>query len=238
MAHAVQLRTRPAPDPAQRSAASLRSAPSLRSAAATGPALRVRVLLQVLRRVLRRLPSVLSTACVTLAAVAFLLLAIGPHVLGYRTATMLTGSMAPGINPGDVVVSVPKPAAEVAVGDVISYHIPVQDHRVETHRVIEVTRDANGRLAVVTKGDANTGADPWVATLDGDTVWQTQAVVPHVGSWIRALRAPLVQGGVFWGALGAFVLIALWRIWSPERDEDLAADRDEHRDEEAEPAHG
>ena len=54
-------------------------------------------------RVLRRLASGLSTALVALAAVAFLLLAVGPHVLGYRTATMLTGSMAPGINPGDVV---------------------------------------------------------------------------------------------------------------------------------------
>lgn len=215
MALAVQLRTRPA-----------RSARSLRSAAAAGPSRPVRVL----RAVLRRLPSVLSTASVVLAAVAFLLLAVGPHVLGYRTATMLTGSMAPGINPGDVVVSVPKPAAEVAVGDVISYHIPVQDHRVETHRVIEVTRDANGRLAVVTKGDANNGADPWVATLDGDTVWQTKAVVPHVGAWIRTLRAPLVQGGVFWGALGAFVLVALWRIWAPERDAERDVNRDADRD--------
>ena len=120
----------------------------------------------------------LSTGLVALAALAFLLLAIGPHVFGYRTATMLTGSMAPGINPGDVVVSVPKPADQVAVGDIISYHIPVQDHRVETHRVIKVTHDANGRLAVVTKGDANNGADPWVATLDGDTVWQTKARRP------------------------------------------------------------
>ena len=81
----------------------------------------------------------LSTGLVALAAIAFLLLAIGPHVFGYRTATMLTGSMSPGINPGDVVVSVPKPADQVAVGDIISYHIPVQDHRVETHRVIKVT---------------------------------------------------------------------------------------------------
>ncbi len=185
---------------------------SVRAAAAASSSRRSTV-------VLRRFGSVLSTGMVVLAALAFLLLAIGPHVFGYRTATMLTGSMSPGINPGDVVVSVPKPATEVAVGDIISYHIPVQDHRVETHRVVKVTHDANGRLAVVTKGDANNGADPWVATLDGDTVWQTQAVVPHVGSWIRVLRAPLVQGGVFWGALAAFVLIALWRIWAADGEE-------------------
>ena len=169
--------------------------------------------------VLRRIGSIVSTLLLLTAAVAFLFLAVGPHVFGYRTATMLTGSMAPLIKPGDVVVSVPKPASEVAVGDIISYHIPVEDHRVETHRIIAVTHDAGGRLAVVTKGDANNGKDPWVATLDGDTVWQTKAVVPHVGSWIRALRTPLVQGGVFWGALGAFVLIALWRIWATDPEE-------------------
>jgi signal peptidase len=154
-----------------------------------------------------------------LAALAFLLLAIGPHVLGYRTSTMLTGSMAPGINPGDVVVSFPKPASQVAVGDVVSYHIPVEDHRVETHRVVKVTHDSSGHLAIVTKGDANNGADPWVATLDGDTVWQTRFVIPHLGSAIRALRTPPVQFGVMWAALGGFVLLALWRIWSPEGDE-------------------
>lgn len=167
----------------------------------------------------RPVGSAVSTLLLVAAAAAFLFLGVGPHVLGYRTATMLTGSMAPLIKPGDVVVSVPKPASELAVGDIISYHIPVEDHRVETHRVISVTHDASGRVSVVTKGDANNGKDPWVATLAGDTVWQTKAVVPHLGSWIRTLRTPLVQGGVFWGALGAFVLIALWRIWATDTEE-------------------
>jgi signal peptidase len=63
-------------------------------------------------------------------------------------------------------------------GDIVSYQIPVEDHRVET-----------------------------------------KAVVPHLGSWIRTLRTPLVQGSVFWGALGAFVLVALWRIWATDPQE-------------------
>jgi signal peptidase len=151
---------------------------------------------------------------------AFLFLAVGPHLLGYRTATMLTGSMAPGINPGDVVVTVQKPAREVAVGDVISYHIPVEDRRVETHRVVEVTTDAAGRRAIVTKGDANNGVDPWVATLEGDTVHEVRAVVPHLGSAIRALREPLAQGVFFWGALGAAVVLGLWRIWRSDAGQD------------------
>jgi len=158
----------------------------------------------------------LATRLLLLAAVlSFLVVALGPRVLGYRTATMLTGSMSPMINPGDVIVSTPKPANEVKVGDVLSYYIPVEDHRVETHRVVKVTKDANGRLAIVTKGDANAKADPWVATLEGDTVWETRAVIPHAGSVIRVLREPFVQTYVLWGALGLLMVVALRRIWSP-----------------------
>ena len=44
---------------------------------------------------------------VVVAALAFAVLAVGPHVLDYRTMTMLTGSMSPQIDPGDVVISTP-----------------------------------------------------------------------------------------------------------------------------------
>lgn len=172
----------------------------------------------VARSSLRGVGRVLSTVVLVIAAGAFVLLALGPHVLGYRTVTMLTGSMAPGINPGDVVVTVPKRAVDVAVGDVITYQIPVEDHRVETHRVIKVTHDVAGRLAIVTKGDANNGADPWVATINGPTVWQAKLVIPHVGWAIRLLRSPAVQSGAMWTAIGGLVLLGLWQIWTSDSE--------------------
>ena len=95
-----------------------------------------------------RLGTVITTAVLILAAVAFLFLAIGPRVLGYQTSTMLTGSMSPLINPGDVVVSVPVPVESIAEGDIITYHIPVEDQRVETHRIIELTTNADSELIV------------------------------------------------------------------------------------------
>jgi HPt (histidine-containing phosphotransfer) domain-containing protein len=57
--------------------------------------------------------------------------------------------------------------------------------------------------------------------LEGDTVWQTRAVVPHAGSAIRVLREPFVQTYVLWGALAALMIVALRRIWSPTPDLDL-----------------
>ena len=41
---------------------------------------------------LRPVGSAVSTLLLVAAAAAFLFLGVGPHVLGYRTATMLTGS--------------------------------------------------------------------------------------------------------------------------------------------------
>ncbi|WP_082563617.1 signal peptidase I [Nocardioides sp. Root140] len=172
-----------------------------------------------LRLALTRLLSLAVSAVLVGCLLVFGLIALGPHVFGYRTATMLTGSMDPGITPGDVVVSLPKPADEVEVGDVISYHIPVEDHRVETHRVIEVIGNDDGTIAVRTQGDANAAADPWVATLDGDTVWEKKAVVPWIGNGIRALRSPFVQRHVFWGALALMLLVGLSMIWSRDDEQ-------------------
>ncbi|ANH39211.1 Signal peptidase I W [Nocardioides dokdonensis FR1436] len=171
-------------------------------------------------RVLRGLVRVVTSLLVIAALAFFLFFAVGPHVLGYRTATMLTGSMEPGIMVGDVVVTAPRPAEDVVVGDVITYHIPIEDQRVETHRVVEVERGKDGSIAVRTKGDNNDGVDPWTATLDGDTVWEVQAVIPKVGTAIRALRTPVVNDLVLYGALGTVLLLGLSRIWA--RDEDDA----------------
>jgi len=161
----------------------------------------------------RRLGRLVSWVLLLVGLVSFLGLAVGPHVLGYRTSTMLTGSMAPGIEPGDMVVTVPRNHSELAVGDVISYHIPVEDHRVETHRVVEIDREGV-RTTVRTKGDANPNVDPWVAVLDGDTVYEEVLVVPHVGTVIRALRAPVVHDVLLWLAIGGMLVSGLTSIWS------------------------
>ncbi len=144
---------------------------------------------------------------VAVSLLAFLLIALGPHLFGYRTQTMLTGSMAPGINPGDVVVSWPKPAADLKVGDVISYHIPVEDHRVETHRVTKIMHGKDGSISIRTQGDANDGVDPWKATLVEDQVWETRFVIPEVGNAIRFFRQPAFQHGVFWAGFVGLILL-------------------------------
>jgi signal peptidase len=155
-----------------------------------------------------------------LAVLAFLVLAVGPHVLGYRTMTMLTGSMAPEINPGDVTVVTPIAVSEITEGMVITYHRPIDDHSVVTHRVVSVQTAPDGTVSVQTKGDANEAVDPWTATLDGDTAYEVQAVIPELGNLIEALRTPVVNQVLLYGAPTLLVGWLLLTIWRPARTED------------------
>jgi signal peptidase len=170
----------------------------------------------------RVLPWLVRGLVVT-AVVAFGFLAVGPHVFGYRTMTMLTGSMAPEIEPGDITVVTPLAVEDVAAGMVIAYHIPIDDHRVVTHRVVSVEHGDDGSITVQTKGDANEAADPWAATLEGDTAYQVRAVIPEIGSVIQALRTPVVAQALTYGATA---LVAGWlilAIWRPEKQEEEEA---------------
>ncbi|MCW2702794.1 MAG: uncharacterized protein JWQ37_789 [Blastococcus sp.] len=155
-----------------------------------------------------------------LAVLTFALLAVGPHVLGYRTMTMLTASMAPEINPGDVTIVTPVAVSEVAEGMVITYHRPIEDHSLITHRVISVQTAPDGTVSVQTKGDANQATDPWTATLEGDTAYQVRAVIPELGHLIQALRAPVVTQALLYGAPALLVGWLLLTIWRPARDEE------------------
>ena len=149
-----------------------------------------------------------------LAVLVFLVLAVGPHLLGYRTMTMLTPSMSPGIDPGDVTIVTPIAVSEVTEGMVITYHKPIDDRSLVTHRVVSVEAGPDGAVQIQTKGDANTAVDPWTATLQGDTAYEVQAVIPELGHLIQALRAPVVTQVLLYGApalLAGWLLMTIWR---------------------------
>src|SRR3954452_1954005 len=167
---------------------------------------------------------------VVAAVLSFGVLAVGPHVLGYRTMTMLTGSMAPQINPGDVVISTPLDVHDVSKGMVISYHIPIDDHRVVTHRVVSVQHGADGTVTVQTKGDANTAQDPWQATLQGQTAYRVRAVIPELGHVIEALRTPGVNKALIYGAPALLAGWLILSIWRPAEDQDEDTDEQEPED--------
>ncbi|MET3143481.1 UNVERIFIED_ORG: signal peptidase [Arthrobacter sp. UYEF2] len=172
-----------------------------------------------IKNALRKTGSAAATAILIVAVAALLFLAIGPRLLGYQTHSMLTGSMSPLIKPGDVVVTQTVPLDQIHVGDIITYDIPVEDHRTVTHRVAEILADDNGRLAFRTKGDANPGRDPWSAVLDGPTASRHIFTIPYLGTAIRMLREPPILNTLLYGAPAFLTAGALTSIWKRPKSE-------------------
>lgn len=158
----------------------------------------------------------IGLAALALSLLALAALGLGPRTGRYRTLTVLSGSMRPTAPEGSVVVMTPVRLESIKVGDVIAYQIPVEDHRVVSHRVVEVVEGGSAPV-VRTKGDANPVPDPWLARLQGGSAWKMRGVVPHLGRAVSWLRQPLVRrlGLLVVPALLALSLLA--DIWAPTR---------------------
>lgn len=147
-----------------------------------------------------------GVVCLTAAALAVF--------AGVTPLIFRSGSMSPDIPTGALALARTVPAAEVAVGDVVS--VPRADGVRVTHRVVE-TDDAGGTSrSLVLKGDANPVTDPDpVVVAEADMVfWST----PRLGEWVDQALAP---GWVF--VIGTlFGMLAMVGFRRP-RAEDLAA---------------
>lgn len=83
-----------------------------------------------------------------------------PRIAGATAYTVLTGSMAPGMQPGSLAVVRPVDPATLHIGDVITYQLKSGEPSVVTHRVVGVGSTLDGELRFTARGDANTANDP------------------------------------------------------------------------------
>jgi len=165
------------------------------------------------RRVTQQLLAAILFVAVAISALFFLFVGAGPRTGHYRVVTVLTGSMRPTAPPGAMIVVTPIPLRDVRTGMVLTYHIPVLDHRVVSHRIIEVKDAGTDHPTIRTKGDANNGPDPWTATLQGTTAWRMRAAIPRLGSVVRWLRSPAVHRVSTFAVPVALAIIWLGAIW-------------------------
>lgn len=151
--------------------------------------------------------------------VALALVLLGLKLSGWQTLTVLTGSMRPGIVPGQAIVVSPMAASRIAPGQVITFRRP-NATGTTTHRVQRVERLADGRLSVTTKGDANPVGETWQIRADG-RVGLHRATLPPVGGAIGGVvagpgRPYLLGGTVLLGTL----LVLFWIWWPDARSDD------------------
>lgn len=162
-------------------------------------------------RLLSRVVKVGREAGLTVLALAgaLCLLAVLVGALTHASLVVFrTGSMSPGINPGDIAVVQDVPAASLQPGDVATVQragsaLPV------THRVIAVDTDpADPRKVLLTmKGDANDSPDP--VRYDVQNAKRLVFSVPAVGAWVMRLQTPWFMG-ICTVAMASLVTWVFW----------------------------
>ena len=96
----------------------------------------------------------------------------------YRMFTVVTGSMEPKYNIGDILIAKERDPSEIKIGDAISY-VASRDEikgNVVTHEVVNITKDENGHYLFHSKGLTNLIEDPVVheEQLFGVVVYKTK----------------------------------------------------------------
>lgn len=154
--------------------------------------------------------------CGIVGGVVLALVLLGLKLAGWQALTVLTGSMRPTIDPGQVVLVSPERASAIRPGQIVTFRRP-RGPGTLTHRVRSVRPRPGGELQVTTRGDANVGTETWRIPTSG-TVGLHRATVPLLGGAIGYLVTgrgrPFFVGG---GAVIATLLILAW-IWLPEPD--------------------
>jgi len=174
----------------------------------------------------------LAVVVVVVAGAALLAGVVVPRLAGATPYTVLTGSMAPALPPGTLVVV--RPSSSVAIGDVITYQRSA-GAPVVTHRVVGAGVTTDGQVVYTTQGDANDVADAGAVHADQvrGVVWYH---VPFLGRAESVLTGAQRQAAAV-AVAAALVVYAAWQLWLARRER-AAARRPRHRAPAAGPAVG
>jgi signal peptidase I len=122
-------------------------------------------------------------------------------IWGFKVMTVLTGSMAPDIQPGDVIVVKPIKPENAQVKDVITYRN--SNNTLITHRIVNRVEKQN-QLFFQTKGDANNVNDERLVSSN-QLVGSLLFHLPKAGYVADFIKSPM--GIVLFIVMGACMLI-------------------------------
>ncbi len=105
---------------------------------------------------------IIVAAVFVLCTVIFTKSGEAPSVFGYTVLRVTTGSMKPTYDVDTLIVVKKVDPETIKVNDVISFYSqdPILDGAVNTHRVVEILEEEQGRV-FVTKGDNNNVTDAY-----------------------------------------------------------------------------
>ena len=126
-----------------------------------------------------------------------------PSVFGVKPMICLSGSMSPLFESGDMVFMKEVDADTLKADDVICFLI---NGTAVTHRIVEVTHDAKGNVAYVTKGDANNVRDSELVLKEHIQGIYTGVNIPELGSFAMFMQT--TNGMILFVVCPLLILIA------------------------------
>ena len=163
-------------------------------------------------RLTRRMLASIAVVAFLAASAAYL---YSQDIVFWRPYVIVTGSMEPALDRGDLVILERVDPSQLRVGDIITY---MKGRTPVTHRIVAVTGEG-----FITKGDANLFEDPYIVEPD-QVVGRVWAVIPKLG-WIAIILNwnPIVRLATVVAASAVIAYIALkggGEIKPSEKEED------------------
>lgn len=130
-----------------------------------------------------------------------------PSFFGYSFLTVHTQSMEPAIPAGSVVVTKRTAADELKPRDIISFYStdPEIEGIPNTHRIVAVDKDDNGKTYFVTKGDNSVIADKY-AVYPEKVIGRVLGSVRYLGKVISLFKNQLILFFVLIVPLGVIIV--------------------------------
>lgn len=149
-----------------------------------------------------------------------------PDFLGYKPFIVLSGSMEPTINTGDIAIIKKCASEELKEGDIIAFR---SGKSVITHRIIEIKKNEN-EINLITKGDNNNSEDRYpidLEAVEGIFVYR----IPKLGNFAMFLQTTL--GTVIFISI-PFILFIIFDIIQRKKDTKMQKQKQEKLEKELE----
>lgn len=153
-------------------------------------------------------------------AAGILLAAAVPMAFGMKSFTVLSGSMEPAFDTGDMVVDRQIPPADARPGDVVTFRDPGTQSRLITHRLRSVSI-SGGTARMVTKGDANNATESWTVPVNGK-IGRVAYRLPKLGYALALTHGRNSKLLLIVLPALLFGVLELRRIWRREEEAEVA----------------
>lgn len=130
-----------------------------------------------------------------------------PMVFGISPVIVMSGSMYPTFNAGDMIILQETDPDKIEEGDVICYFADNDKNTAITHRVVGIQTEEDGTPVFVTRGDANNVEDRIGVTPDMIQGKYTGFTIAGLGNVAVFLQSPL---GMVLCIVCPLALILLW----------------------------